>query len=259
MYCYSHGTRRRNRSEWSDNLAMEQITLYVSSNNTFVFHNKEECEHYDSLCPIDYSNLFLKVEDIRFVLLESNIDSESQTIKAMFQSTQSFASEIMCSNHDELWRITYDYKYQTATFEKKSAQTDSVYADIDFKSLNPEGWFPYWDNQYIDCHACKIEEFTLEAFLSYVKESFINYYTAFGCLEMLNQNETERKADINGLYGFLAVKESKYLHRIEYLKNKKEELCTEGNKKDAQYGIITSLLDRTHALLELIRDIENFI
>ena len=164
--------------------------LYRSENGLFIFNNPEECKKYDSFGIIKFKNLFLEIEDSRFVLLDLKLDKDTQIMYAMLQALNVSIGEMMCVNSYELWKITYNYSSQESLFETKQGTYDSVYCDMDHDSANATGWFPFWKNSYINEYYAPVPtEFSEEAFITFIKTSLVNYYTAFGHLDEFRQQE----------------------------------------------------------------------
>lgn len=240
---------------------MKEIILYLSENKQFVFETQEECEHYDSFGIITFKNLFLEVEDTKFALLEIVFNEKTQIIQAIFQSLTACGNELCYTNHDDLWKVSYNFMENIGSFKKKSGTYDSVYGDLDHEAANAEGWFPFWDDEYIDCYAPQPKSFSKEEFLSWVRMCLVNYYTAFGHSEKFRQSDVEDAADIRGLYGFLAVKMSKYKRRITDLEKKKEGLKEIQDKQEYSraYDEIELLLDRNKAFVRFIEEMEDYL
>lgn len=240
---------------------MKEIKLYLSENEQFVFETKEECDHYNSFGEVKFTNPFLVIEDVKFSILEININEKTRIIQAILQSLTVYGSELCYSNHNDLWRVTYDFNTKHGSFEKKSGTYDSVYCDLDHESANAEGWFPFWDYVHMDCYTVHPEVFSKEAFMLWIHTCLVNYFTAFGHIEHFQQEDVETPADIRGLYGFLAIKKSKYLRRIDELRKKKESLKELQDKSDIcrNYQDIDILLNRTSGFVKFIEEIENFL
>jgi len=161
---------------------MNKITLYCSHNEQFIFDTAKECQHYDSFGVITFEELFLEIEGINFVLLEVTVDEKHKKMQALLQALEVYLSDDLCSNNDTLWKITYDFSKKYVTFQKKDGTYVTIFCDIDHESANAKGWFPFWQDTFIVQDDSLPSEFTEKAFLTYIKESFINYYTAFGCI-----------------------------------------------------------------------------